>query len=111
MPIILGSLESITNLNYSSYKYELIVVANGSTDGSFKRIKGFLEMKTCLRRKVIRLDRNLGFTGGNNIGFAVRDRESEYVLLLNNDAVLFQGGLRTLVEYAENNGSVVGLQG
>jgi len=33
------------------------------------------------------------------------------VLLLNNDAILFQGGLRTLVEYAENNGSVAGLQG
>ena len=33
------------------------------------------------------------------------------MLLLNNDAVLFQGGLRTLVEYAENNDSVAGLQG
>jgi len=101
MPIVLESLESIANLGYPSDRYELIVVDNGSTDGSFERIKGFLEKKTDLRKKVVKLGRNLGFTGGNNVGFAVRDRESEYVLLLNNDAILFQGGLRTLVEYAE----------
>jgi len=111
IPIVLESLESIADLDYPSDRYELIVVDNGSTDGSFERIKGFLEKKTGLRKKVIRLHRNLGFTGGNNVGFAARDRESGYVLLLNNDAILFQGGLRTLVEYAENNGSVAGLQG
>jgi GT2 family glycosyltransferase len=33
------------------------------------------------------------------------------VLLLNNDAILFQQGLKTLVEYAENNSIVAGLQG
>jgi hypothetical protein len=32
------------------------------------------------------------------------------VLLLNNDAILFQQGLKTLVEYAENNSIVAGLQ-
>jgi GT2 family glycosyltransferase len=45
------------------------------------------------------------------VGFAARDKESKYVLLLNNDAVLFQQGLKTLVEYAENDDRVAGLQG
>ena len=76
MPTVLESLESIADLDYPGDRYELIVVDNGSTDGSFERIKGFLEKKTSLRKKVIRLDRNLGFTGGNNVGFAARDRES-----------------------------------
>jgi len=42
---------------------------------------------------------------------AYRDRESKYVLLLNNDAVLFQEGPRVLVEYAENYSGATGLQG
>ena len=111
MSIVLRSLESVAELDYPPDKYELIVVDNGSTDGSYEKIKGFLEKKSSLRKKVIRLTRNLGFTGGNNVGFAARDKESKYVLLLNNDAVLFQRGLKTLVEYAENDDRVAGLQG
>ena len=111
MPVVMESLESVTNLDYPEDRYELIVVDNGSTDGSFEKIKEYVERKQSLRKKIIKLDRNLGFTGGNNIGFRARDRESKYVLLLNNDAVLLQEGLKTLVEYAENNPRIAGLQG
>jgi GT2 family glycosyltransferase len=111
MPIALRSLESVAELDYPPDKYELIVVDNCSTDGSYERIRDFLEKKSGLRKKLIRLSRNLGFTGGNNVGFAAREEESKYVLLLNNDAVLFQQGLKTLVEYAENDDRVAGLQG
>jgi GT2 family glycosyltransferase len=111
LPLVLQSLESIASIDYPSDRYELIVVDNGSTDGSFEKIKEFLERKSSLRRKIVKLDYNLGFTGGNNIGFIARDRGSKYVLLLNNDAVLFQEGLRVLVEYAEKYSGVAGLQG
>jgi len=111
LPLVLQSLESIASIDYPSDRYELIVVDNGSTDGSFEKIKEFLERKSSLRKKIIKLCYNLGFTGGNNIGFIARDRKSKYVLLLNNDAMLFQEGLRVLVEYAENYSGVAGLQG
>jgi len=111
MPVILKSLESIISIEYPFDRLELIVVDNGSNDGSFERIKGFLEKRDHLRKKIIRLRRNLGFTGGNNIGFMARDKESKYVLLLNNDAILFQNGLKTLIEYAEINSNVACLQG
>ncbi|MEM0059176.1 MAG: glycosyltransferase family 2 protein [Desulfurococcaceae archaeon] len=111
LPLVLQSLESIASIDYPDYRFELIVVDNGSTDGSFEKIREFLEKKSSLRRKIVKLDYNLGFAGGNNIGFIARDRESKYVLLLNNDAVLFQEGLRVLVEYAENYSGVAGLQG
>jgi len=39
MPIVLKSLESIISLDYPFDKLELIVVDNGSNDGSFERIK------------------------------------------------------------------------
>jgi GT2 family glycosyltransferase len=108
---VLESLESVVGLDYPSDRYELIVVDNGSTDGSFERVKDFLDRRGSLRKRIIRLGRNLGFTGGNNIGFTARDKESKYVLLLNNDAIIFQGGLKTLVEYAENHSDVACLQG
>ena len=63
-----------------------------------------------LRRKIIRLSKNLGFAGGNNVDFMARDRESKYVFLLNNDAVLLQHGLNVLVEYAEGFERLGGLQ-
>jgi len=111
LPIVLESLESVVGLDYPSDRYELIVVDNGSTDGSFEKVKDFLDRRGSFKKSVIRLGRNLGFTGGNNIGFTARDRDSKYVLLLNNDAIIFQEGLKTLVEYAENYSDVACLQG
>jgi len=111
MHIVLKSLKSIVDLDYPSDRYELIVVDNGSTDGSFEEIKKFLKKRSSLRKKIIRLSKNLGFASGNNVGFMTRDRDGKYVLLLNNDAILFQEGLKTLVEYAENYSNVAGLQG
>jgi len=111
LPLVLQSLESIANLDYPSDRYELIAVDNGSTDGSFEKIREFLEKRSSLRKKIIRLGKNLGFTGGNNVGFMARDRESKYVLLLNNDAILLEHGLKTLVEYAERFEGLGGLQG
>jgi len=111
LPLVLQSLESFTSIDYPSDRFELIVVDNGSTDGSFERIREFLERRSNLGKKIIRLNKNLGFTGGNNVGFMARDRESKYVLLLNNDAVLLQHGLKTLVEYSEGFEGLGGLQG
>jgi len=111
LPLVLQSLESVASVDYPSDRFELIVVDNGSTDGSFEKVREFVEKRSGLRKKIIKLDKNLGFTGGNNIGFMARDRESKYVLLLNNDAVLMQHGLKVLVEYAENFERLGGLQG
>ena len=111
LPLVLQSLESIASIDYPSDRFELIVVDNGSTDGSFESVREFLEKKTGLRKKIIRLDKNLGFTGGNNIGFKARDPESKYVVLLNNDAIPFPESLRDLVECAELRNDIGAVQG
>ena len=102
LPLVLQSLESIANLDYPGDRFELIVVDNGSTDGSFERVREFLEKKTNLRKKVIRLGKNLGFTGGNNVGFMARDRESKYVVLVNNDCIVFDHSIKLYVEVLES---------
>lgn len=111
LDIVLRSLESVASLDYPPDRYELIVVDNGSTDGSFERIREFLEKRSGLRKKVIKLSRNLGFTGGNNVGFRARDPDSKYVALLNNDAIPLERSLKELVEHAELRNDIGAVQG
>jgi GT2 family glycosyltransferase len=82
--LVLESLQAVKDLDYPNY--ELIIVDNGSVDDSFNTIKEFIN-KSNIKSRLIRLDKNLGFTGGNNVAYAARDPNSKYIVLLNNDAV------------------------
>ncbi|ADV65447.1 glycosyltransferase family 2 protein [Desulfurococcus mucosus] len=108
---VLASLQSVFDLDYPPNRYELIIVDNGSSDGSFEAVKKFVEGKDTSRVKMVRLERNLGFTGGVNLGFSMRNRGFNYVALLNNDAVATSNSLRELVEFAESYRSVAAVQG
>ena len=63
--------------------FEILIVDNGSSDGSLEWIKQAAESDTRIR--LISLPENKGFAGGVNEG--LRATDSEYVLLLNNDTV------------------------
>ena len=63
--------------------FEILIVDNGSSDGSLEWIKQAAEADT--RIHLISLPENKGFAGGVNEG--LRATDSEYVLLLNNDTV------------------------
>ncbi|MEM4977302.1 MAG: glycosyltransferase family 2 protein [Desulfurococcaceae archaeon] len=110
LDLVMESLKSIVEFDYPQDRYELIIVDNGSTDGSFEKIKDFIERKNSLKKKVIKLNKNLGFTGGNNVGFKARDKASKYIVLVNNDAIPFKESLSIMVEYAEQY-NVGGLNG
>jgi len=71
--------------------HEIIVVDNGSSDGSVEYVqKNFPEIR------ILALEENLGFAGGNNAG--VRAAQHEMVVLLNNDMVVDPGFLRPLLK-------------
>ena len=106
--VVRESLSGIKDLNYP--RYEVVVVDNGSTDGSFKVVKSHVE-KVGLKARVVRLSRNLGFTGGNNVAYRLASRESKYIVLLNNDAVPYPESLREMVEFLESMPSVAAVQG
>jgi len=76
---------------------ELIVVDNGSSDGSDAQI----ERDFGARVRLLRLPRNLGYGEGNNHG--IRASAGRYVLLLNNDAVAAPALARELAAAAEGD--------
>lgn len=106
--LAMESLNAVRKLEYSNC--ELIVVDNGSTDDSQITIKNFVE-KINVSHKYMRLDKNLGFTGGNNVAYASRNAECKYVVLLNSDAVPQSGSLRKLVDAMEKDATLGAVQG
>jgi GT2 family glycosyltransferase len=93
----LACLESLRSLDYPSY--HVVVVDNGSADGSAERIRDRFADVTLIENA-----RNLGFAGGNNIGInhAIRG-DADYVLLLNSDTVVSPDLLQELVKVAESD--------
>lgn len=77
---VLQTLESISNQTYEPK--EIIVVDNGSTDGSVEEIAGAFP-----NVKVISLPTNLG-VGGYNEG--IQAAKGDYILLIDNDMDLVQ---------------------
>jgi GT2 family glycosyltransferase len=61
--------------------------------------------------KLIRLERNLGFTGGNNVAYKARTPNSKYIVLLNNDAIPYPDSLKKMVENMETYNKLGGCQG
>jgi len=87
---------------YTTVPYELILIDNGSTDGT----QAFLEEYSRSRAgcNVILNKRNLGFAGGNNQGITAA--KGDYILLLNNDVVVTEGWLERLITHIESDPSI-----
>jgi len=76
--------------------YEVILIDNGSTDNSQEVLKK-LELEYSNLNFIINT-KNLGFAEGNNIG--IRASNGDYVLLLNNDTVVKENFLTSLMNQA-----------
>ncbi len=83
--------------------HEIIVVDNGSRDGSPDMV-----LNDFRQVNLIRSDINLGFAGANNRGFA--QAHGRYVVLLNSDAFLRPGALRLSLRHMDAH-PAVGLGG
>jgi len=89
--------ECLASLQAQSFQhFETIVVDNGSTDGTEEWLKAEYP-DVC----IVRLAANKGFAGGCNAGIAAAT--SEFVVLLNNDAVAEPEWLAALVNAAEQH--------
>lgn len=77
---------------------EIIVVNNGSSDGTSEKVKSkFPEIK------LITLNSNTGVTGGRNTGIKKANPKLDYLFFFDHDMVAEKNMLRELVKVAESN--------
>lgn len=88
--IIRSCLDSLLAQDYPAFN--LIVVDNGSEDGSLEMIKRDYSG----RLRIIENGRNLGFAGGCNVG--MRAAKGEFILLVNSDARLEKNWITEAVQ-------------
>lgn len=90
-------LDSLFKVRYSPL--EVIVVDNGSSDGSVALVK-----KKFPSIKIVEVKKNLGFAEGNNLGY--EKSTGGYILFLNNDCIVTDNFLDPLVAFLEKNPTV-----
>lgn len=91
----LAAIRSVSE-NSEGLDVEVLVVDNGSTDGTRDAISRSMSGVRCLRSET-----NLGFARAVNRAASVTD--GEFLLLLNSDAQLEPGALATAVSWMRNN--------
>lgn len=121
------TIECIESLQKSNYrKFCIVIVDNDSSDNSIYYIKewannndrdlkikeyNYSKSKLCkfynenLDLVLIKSDKNLGFAGGNNIGieYALSQRDSDYIWVLNNDVIVEENCIFELVKYSNHH--------
>ena len=90
-------LKSLSRINTEGLEVHIIIVDDGSTDGTSEAIEEeFPEVE------LIKADGNLWFTEGTNVGVrAALKHNPDYVLMMNDDQVFDADFLKFMVETAE----------
>lgn len=93
----LECLESLRRCNRWNYNIEIIVVENGSDDGSTEALSKIKDIQLVANNK------NLGFSGGMNSGikYALK-RNADYIIILNNDTIVDKNLIVNLAKLAQN---------
>jgi len=97
-------LTSVKSSSSSGLQLEIVVVNNGpknkiSADQILSEQSELIPNVT-----VINNNRNLGFTGGNNVGIKhALDYGADYIMLLNNDTLIKNPFWQSMINYLESN--------
>jgi len=90
-------LKSLESLDYKNR--DVVLIDNGSRDGSPDRIKEQFPRITLIKNK-----ENIGFAAGNNVGIRhALSQGADYILLLNNDTIVDSSVLKELINVAESD--------
>lgn len=88
----------------------LIVVDNGSGDGSGEKLKK--KYQDMPKIKVLLLENNVGFSKGNNAGYTYvkKNYDSDFIVVTNNDVVFYQKNFEETIKkiYAQSQFYVLG---
>ncbi len=94
-----NTINSILQYSYP-FTYEIVVVDNASSDDSLSKLQECFKDNV----KFIASSENNGFAAGNNQ--ALRQIDSDYVLLLNSDTVVWENTLENIYDYMQKHDDV-----
>jgi len=98
--LTLGCVRSIEK-EVGELSFEVILVDNGSNDGSPEEFKKVKEEEYWKDKFTLILNAdNTGYAKANNQG--IRVAKGEYILLLNNDTLVHKNALQNLIAFAKN---------
>lgn len=107
-PHIEACLSSVLDSDDGEVEKRVVVVDNRSQDGTPQLVSSHFPQVD-----LVESDENLGFAGGNNLGWRHVEQtypEVEYLALLNHDTVVASGWLAPLVDYLDGNPAVGAVQ-
>jgi len=93
--------ESISSYLKNDYdNFEIVVIDNGSTDKTGEWVESKWDYV-----KVLRTERNLGYSGGLNFGMenAFNEKNADYALITNNDVKADENVISELIRVAETD--------
>lgn len=95
-------LESLKKITYPNYE---VVIVDNASEGNDAHV---LREKFGDYIRLIRNDRNYGYTSGNNIGirYALKNASADYLLILNNDTVIAPDFLGEMIKVAGGDASI-----
>lgn len=91
-------LQSIYDCSHEG-KIETIVIENASEDSSAEMIENEFPWVN-----LIKLEQNVGFAKGHNIGF--KESKGEILMALNSDTIVHRGALHNLISFLKQNKDV-----
>ncbi|MDO8141186.1 MAG: glycosyltransferase family 2 protein [Candidatus Brocadiales bacterium] len=99
---ILELLASLKKLNYPKDHYKVLVVDNGSNDGSQTAVSSIYPAGSLLENK-----RNIGYVNAVNQGIAHGlNIEVDYIWIFNNDVTVEENSLKRLIEVGEQDENI-----
>ena len=97
----LECLDSLRRCSQDNLKTEFIVVDNNSDDGS---VEALLKLEDV---NLIENQKNLGFAGGINVGIeAALKKETDFILILNNDTIVDRFLIKNLLNSSQYGGII-----
>lgn len=99
-------LNSVIKSDY--FNYHILIVDNNSSDESLEKIENWQNSNVKVRSTLLRSNKNLGYSGGNNIGirYALKREDFKYIWILNNDTVVKKDALSILIERMESDSRI-----
>lgn len=98
----LSCLKSLEKITTTQAQVQVLVIDNNSTDDSVSQIK-----KDFPHLELLVNDQNYGYSGGNNVGIQkLLNKDTDWVLLLNNDTVVEPDFLDNLLKFATSRDKI-----